>query len=222
MSRLIDIAPGEYYHIYNRGVVKKNIFNSEKDYSRFLFLLLVLQAPLDLKNVSRLMKDFSRNLNISDVLNQNEILEIIKERYIEVIVFTLMPNHFHILVKENKDGGISKYLHRVLTAYTMYFNIKNETCGHLFQGPYKIVHIKNDRQLMHVSAYIHRNPLQLGWKLSNLDNYKWSSYRDYIGPNRWGDLIERHILLDRFTLKGEDTYKYFVETSSAKSEFEII
>src|SRR3989338_5906769 len=142
MSRLINIAPGEYYHIYNRGVGKKN--------------------------------------------------------------------NFHILVKENKTGGISKYLHRVLTAYTMYYNIRNETSGHLFQGPYKIVHIQDDRQLMHTSAYIHRNTLELGWKLANLHNYKWSSYSDYIGDNRWGDCIERSILLDRFTKKENDTYKYFI------------
>src|SRR3989344_3474859 len=181
MSRLINIAPGEYYHIYNRGVGKKNIFNNDKDRARFLFLLLVLQAPFDLRNTTRLVKDFLINLNPFEILDSNEVQKIIKERYVDLIVFSLMPNHFHILVKENKEGGISKYLHRVLTAYTMYFNIRNETSGHLFQGPYKIVHIEDDRQLMHSSAYIHRNPLELGWKLSNLHSYKWSSYSDYIG-----------------------------------------
>ena len=220
MSRLINIAPGEYYHIYNRGVGKKNIFNNDKDRARFLFLLLVLQAPFDLRNTTRLVKDFLINLNPFEILDSNEVQKIIKERYVDLIVFSLMPNHFHILVKENKEGGISKYLHRVLTAYTMYFNIRNETSGHLFQGPYKIVHIEDDRQLMHSSAYIHRNPLELGWKLSELHNYKWSSYADYIGDNRWGGFIERSILLDRFTLKGDDTYKNFVETSPAKMEFE--
>lgn len=220
MSRLINIAPGEYYHIYNRGVGKKNIFNNDKDRARFLFLLLILQSPFDLRNTTRLVKNFFANLNIFEVLDPSEVQKIIKKRYVDSIVFSLMPNHFHILVKENKEGGISKYLHRVLTAYTMYYNIRNETSGHLFQGPYKIVHIKDDRQLMHASAYIHRNPLKLGWKLSNLHNYKWSSYVDYIGDNRWGNLIERSILLDRFTFKGEDTYKNFVETSPTKSEFE--
>lgn len=220
MSRLINIAPGEYYHVYNRGVGKKNIFNNDKDRARFLFLLLVLQSPFELRNTTRLVKDFALNLNIFEILDQKEIQEIIKERYVELIVFSLMPNHFHILVKENKPGGISKYLHRILTAYTMYFNIRNETNGHLFQGPYKIVHIEDDRQLMHSSAYIHRNPLELGWKLSDLHNFKWSSYGDFIGNNRWGDFIERSILLDRFTSKNKDTYKNFVETSPAKSEFE--
>ena len=73
---------------------------------------------------------------------------------------------------------------------------------------------------MHSSAYIHRNPLELGWKLYDLHNYKWSSYGDYINNNRWGNFIERSILLDRFTMKEKDTYKNFVETSPAKSEFE--
>ncbi len=220
MSRLINISPGEYYHIYNRGVGKKNIFNNDKDRARFLFLLLVLQTSFNLKNTARLIKNFAKNLKIFEVLDKNGIQKIIKERYIDLIVFSLMPNHFHILVKENKPGGISKYLHRVLTAYAMYYNIRYETNGHLFQGPYKIVHIQDDRQLMHSSAYIHRNPLELGWKLSNLHNYKWSSYNDYINDNRWGDFIERSILLYRFTLKNNDTYKNFIETSPAKIEFE--
>lgn len=102
----------------------------------------------------------------------------------------------------------------------MYYNIKNETNGHLFQGPYKIIHIEDDRQLMHASAYIHRNPLELGWELVNLHNYKWGSYGDYIVNNRWDGLITRDILLDRFTMKEKDTYKNFVETSPIKNEFE--
>lgn len=221
MSRLISIAPGEYYHIYNRGVGKKNIFHTDGDRARFIFLLLILQAPVVLKNMSRLIKEFSTTFNINSVLDKNEIQNIKQERYLELNAFSLMPNHFHLLVKEHKPGGISKYLQRVLTAYTMYYNIRNETTGHLFQGPYKIVHIKDDSQLMHCSAYIHRNPLEIGCLLSNLHNYKWSSYCDYIGKDRWDGLLERSILLERFTCEGEDTYENFIKTSPAKSEFDF-
>ena len=221
MSRLINITPGEYYHIYNRGIGKKNIFHTDRDRARFLFLLLVLQAPVVLKNMNRLTKEFSAGLNIYEVLDKKEIQNIIEERYVELISFSLMPNHFHLQVKELKSNGISKYLQRVLTAYTMYYNIRNDTTGHLFQGPYKINLMKDDLQLMHCSAYIHRNPLEIGCKLSNLHDYKWSSYCDYIGDNRWGNLINGHILLDRFTSRGSDTYKNFVETSPAKAQFDF-
>lgn len=220
MSRLMNIAPGEYYHIYNRGVGKKIIFHSDKDRARFLFLLLVLQTPLPLKNTTRLINNFSINLDLFEVLDKAEIQKAIKERYVDLIAFCLMPNHFHILVKENQPGGIAKYMQRVLTAYTMYYNTRNETSGHLFQGPYKIIHIEDDRQLIHTSTYIHRNSLELGWKMDNLHECKWSSYGDYVGENRWGDFLVQEMLLGRFTNKGKDTYKNFVETSPAKSEFE--
>ncbi len=219
MSRLINIAPGEYYHIYNRGVGKKNIFYDNKDRSRFLFLLLVLQGPFLLKNTSRLIDDFSKNTNIYDFVNKDQINETLKNRYVELIAFSLMPNHFHILVKEINPGGIAKYMQRVSTAYTMYFNLKNETSGHLFQGPYKIVHIQDDVQLMHVSAYIHCNPLELGYSINNLDTYKWSSYLDYLISNRFKDFLVQEIILNRFTDDGKDTYKNFIKTSPAKSEF---
>lgn len=216
----MNIAPGEYYHVYNRGVGKKNIFHTDKDRSRFLFLLLVLQAPVVLKNMSRRIKEFSENFDIYQVLDKSEIQNILEDRYVELISFSLMPNHFHMQVKECKEGGISKYLHRILTAYTMYYNIRNESFGHLFQGPYKIVHMEDDLQLMHCSCYIHRNPLEIGCKLSDLHEYYWSSYLDHVGDNRWGGLLNGSILLERFSGKGSDTYKNFVETSSAKMEFE--
>jgi putative transposase len=225
MSRLIKSAPGEYYHICNRGAGKKDIFHSDKDRARFLFLLLTLQSPNIIKNFSRLINEFSKNLNLSNLIDEDILKEIIKNRYVELISFTLMPNHFHILIKEKEKGGISKYIQRLLTSYTKYYNIKYEKNGHLFQGPYKIVHIKDDRQLMHVSTYIHRNPLEIGCKLANLQNYKWSSYYDYVEENRWGDFLDQTIILERFANKskrntGKNGYKKFVKTSPAKKDFE--
>lgn len=130
-----------------------------------------------------------------------------------------MPNHFHLIVKELEEGGIAKYMQRILTAYTKYFNLRHTKSGHLLQGSYKSVFLEDDRQFMHVSAYIHKNPTELkNWK-GNEDKYPWSSYQDYILENRWGKLLSRDLILDHFSeKKGNDSYRNFVETSSAKED----
>ena len=126
-----------------------------------------------------------------------------------------MPNHFHLTVKEVAEGGISQYMQRVLNAYTKYYNAKYNKFGHLFQGPYKIVHIEDNRQLLHLSAYIHRNPRELKKWRQKEDKYPWSSYQDYVFENRWGNLLSQNIISDQFESKHE--YHNFVKTSTAKT-----
>lgn len=125
-----------------------------------------------------------------------------------------MPNHFHLLIKEVDEGGISAYMQRVLNAYSKYYNTKYEKSGHIFQGPYKAVHIENNDQLLHVSCYIHRNPREITKWFRREAQYQWSSYSDLIGENRWGKLLIPDILLGQFKNKGE--YHEFVKSSPAK------
>lgn len=207
------LIPGEYYHVFNRGNNKQNIFYDQKDWARLLFLILYFQSPVNLQNIGRQTSRFVQNriLNISDDI----IEEIIKNRYVELINFAFMPNHFHLTLYELKKGGISTYMQRILISYTKYFNIKHEKVGHLFQGPYKIVHIENNEQLLYLSTYIHRNPREIkGWTNKEGD-YPWSSYQDYVKENRWGKLLENNVILNQFSSKSE--YHKFVKTSSAKS-----
>lgn len=125
-----------------------------------------------------------------------------------------MPNHFHILIREERENGIIQYMQRSLNAYSKYFNTKYEQSGHLFQGPYKIVHVKDNEQLLYLSAYIHRNPCGLK-KWNNKEHvYPWSSYQDYTSKNRWDNLLERDIILEQFSSISE--YGNFMETSGAK------
>ena len=123
------------------------------------------------------------------------------------------PNHFHLTVYELEENGISRYMQRVLNSYTKYFNVRYKKSGHLFQGPYKIVHIENEKQLLYLSAYIHRNPIELKKWMKKLEHYPWSSYQDYF-KNRWGALIQAGIIKEQF--KNENEYRLFVETSGAK------
>jgi putative transposase len=137
-------------------------------------------------------------------------------RTVELVAFCLMPNHFHLLVKEVEEGGVASYMQRVLGGYTKYFNTKYEASGHVFQGPYKAVHVKDDNQLLYLSAYIHRNPRTLeAWRAREFD-YPWSSLSDFTTANRWGGLIAPDIITGQFEQTKNSNYADFVRTSTAK------
>jgi len=211
-------APNEYLHIFDRGIQKQPVFEIEADYLRFLFLILTFQGEAVIKNISREIKRSvqSRTLHIDTGLEK----EILKNRMVELVAFCLVPNHFHLMVRELVDDGVSKYMQRVLTAYVKYFNLRHNKSGYLFQGKYKSVLIADDRQLMHTSAYIHKHPAEIGWRKRE-DQYPWSSYQDCIGKNRFGDLLVTEIITERFTEeKGKFSYKKFVSTSPAKEVVE--
>lgn len=212
--RALKIAPGEYYHVFNRAVNKQVIFHGFGDYARFLFLILYFQAPVKGLHVGRAVKEFVTSFNQSSALTKVDGKEIVKKRTVELVAFCIMSNHFHLLVKELEEGGIAEYMQRVLTAYSKYYNTKYEKSGHVFQGPYGAVHIEDERQLMHLSAYIHRNPREISRWFNNEDQYFWSSYQDFIGENRWGDLLLPDIIFGNF--KDKEQYHKFVKTSPAK------
>ena len=210
--RTIPIAQGEYYHIFNRGNNKQQTFLGTRDWIRFLFLIIYLQSPITFPKISRQVSHFVKNRAFD--IEDNDMEKIVKERNVELVNFVLMPNHFHLTVLEAKEDGIANYMQRVLCAYTKYFNTKHENSGHLFQGPYKAVHIKDSEQLLYLSTYIHKNPKELSeWK--NREHlYPWSSYQDYTKENRWGKLLQHNIILDQFSNKQE--YGHFVKSSPAK------
>ena len=208
--RLIRITPGEYYHIFNRAVNKQVIFHDTSDYFRFLFLTLYFQSPIIFQQLGRKVKEFVQ----SRALDSVEEDEIIKKRRVELVAFCIMPNHFHLIVKELDEGGIAAYMQRVLTSYSKYYNTKYQKSGHVFQGPYRAVHIADDRQLLHLSAYIHRNPREISKWFKKEDQYIWTSYQAFIDENRWGNLIMPDIVIGQFKDKAE--YENFVKTSPAK------
>lgn len=214
--RKTPIAEGEYYHIFNRGNNKQVIFFDKRDRIRFLFLIIYFQSHITFENISRQVSYFIKN----EAFNIDEDLEkkLLNNLSIKLINFTLMPNHFHLTACEFKEGGISQYMQRVLCAYTKYFNTKYKKSGHLFQGPYKAVNIKNNNQLLYLSTYIHRNPRELSeWK-NKEHMYPWSSYQDYLKNNRWGKLLKQDIIMKQFSSKKE--YDDFTKSSPAKELIE--
>jgi putative transposase len=186
MSRKISFSKGEYYHIYNRGVDKRNIFSAKGDYDRFLALLYLCNT----KEILHIPKDFSTN--------QSAIYSSRRpSRLVDICAYCLMPNHFHILVRESREEGISTIMQKLTTAYTMYFNTHNDRSGALFQGTFKAEHADDDNYLKYLISYIHLNPVKLidrTWKETGisdkkraqefLDKYRYSSYQDFNGIQR--------------------------------------
>ncbi len=206
-GRLVPLVSGEIYHIYNRGSEKRDIFTQPRDYRRFqnTFYYYQYQGPK-----SRLSK-LSRNTFSSFIPQQDKKL-------VEILAYCLMPNHFHFLVKQLKDGGISLFSSQLANSYTKYFNTKYRRVGSLFQGTFKSVLIESDEQFVHVSRYIHLNPIVSGM-VKELEAYPWSSYEEYLsGNSRYCALGE---VLAFFS--SPERYKEFTEDQIAYgSELEII
>ena len=179
-----------------------------------LFLVTHLQSPESIRNISR---EIAR-LGTTEVWDTTTdlISQIIKTRYVTLEALAFMDNHLHLMVREDEESGIVRYMQRVLNAYAKYSNTKYETVGHIFQGPYRAVHIEDNNQLLYLSTYIHRNPREIPGIAGKEHEYVWSSYRDYLGPNRFGRLLDPSIILDQF--ESIDGYRAFVDSSIAKDE----
>ncbi len=187
-----------YYHIYNRGVEKRNIFMDNWDYSRFLETLdFYRKCPQPQK-----LSDFRRRAFVfKEVKDQKELIKI--------FVYCLMPNHFHLLVQQLVDGGITAFVSNLANSYTRYFNTKHERVGALFQGAFKARLVETDEYLLQASKYIHRNSFSLlQWK-SKI--YPYSSYRYYLSSKKH-PFCDIGFILSYFSQTNPGlTYKTFVE-----------
>lgn len=195
MRRKVLLVNNEFYHIFNRGVNKADIFFEESDYKRFY-----LSAIHYLDHSTR-YSTFVYDPGSFEAKKDN-----IEPARVEVIAYCLLPNHFHFLIKQLKDGGITSYMTHLCNAYSHYINTKNDRVGPLFQGRFKSVHIENSDQLYHVSRYIHLNPL-LSKMINNLELYKWSSYQTYT-TDRVDKLSNSDMILKGFGSK--ESYRKFV------------
>ncbi|MFT5036599.1 MAG: putative transposase [Candidatus Azotimanducaceae bacterium] len=213
--RSIPIFNDTFYHVYNRGDQKQKLFLEKSDYVRFLFLLLHLQSPELVTRTERRVGDFLKRGTFK--IPEKEIEEIVASRYVDIINFCVMPNHFHMTVHTKTDTGLSRYMHRISNAYAKYFNTKYERTGHVFQGTYKAKIIDTDQQLNYLSAYIHNNPHELSHWKNRAHTYPWSSFQDY-QSNRWGQLLQPQIILDN--VKSFTEYNDFVKESGAKQDFD--
>src|SRR3989338_579840 len=186
MSRSIVFSQDEFYHLYNRGTEKRIIFSAKADYERFIALLYLCND--------------TQNVHLNDRPSSNLAERLLLERVsplLNIGAYCLMPNHFHLIVQERGDNGISRFMQKIITGYTMYFNKRHERTGALFQGKFKATHANQDEYLKYLISYIHLNPIKIidsQWKEEGikdkkraenfLDQYLYSSYLDYCGKKR--------------------------------------
>lgn len=191
MGNRTSLAVGETYHIYNRGVHKVPIFTSDKDYERFMLLLFLAndENPINFRERARRYKGRTFvNMYSEEVRTSGSV---------DVLGYCLMPNHFHLILRQVKENGISLYMKKLCTAYVMYFNKKYKHSGVLFQGKFKSKHIDSEAYFRWIFSYIHLNPLDLfhsGWEEDGLknkegarafiNNYRFSSFLDFSTPGR--------------------------------------
>ena len=183
MLRKVSFVEEEFYHLYNRGVDKRKIFNSSQDYKRFMMLLYLCNSNLDVR-----VADVLKSLTFEEIFTRER-----GDPLVAIGAFCLMPNHFHLLVTPLIEGGLTKFMRKLETGYSMYFNKKNTRSGSLFQGPFKSEHAGDDRYLRYLFSYIHLNPAKLkdphwkekiGTKRDTLrkfvENYPYSSLEEYL------------------------------------------
>lgn len=216
--RIQQFANGEIYHIVVRGIGDNLIFKSVDDYYRGIFSIYEFDTTVPItiqkrREARRRLKKLGRD-RVSTVDERDKLVEI--------LAFCFMPNHIHLLLRQLKEGGITKFMMKLGAGFGGYFNRKYGRKGYVFQSRFSAAHIKNNEQLKTVFVYIHTNPISLieaKWKeigikepervIEFLEKYKWSSYPDYIGKKNFPSVTDRKFILE--IIGGEQGCKNFVE-----------
>lgn len=203
-GRDIPLVTNEIYHVFNRGVASLPTFQNKRDYSRAIETMFYYQnriPPVKYSKFLTLSTDKRRQI-LNDLAKQ-------KQFFIEIIAYCLIPNHFHLIIKQVVENGISKFTGNFTNSYTRYFNTKNERAGPLFQGKFKAKRIETEEQLFHLSRYVHLNPYSsyVVKTLKDLENYPFSSLPEYLGKVQT-NYCAKEVVLGNFKNKAE--YKKFL------------
>lgn len=206
------------YHIYNRGVEKRKVFLDDQDRFRFIHDLYEFNDEDPVININyRLQRKQSKYMEV-------ELPYIRKKRklLVDILVWCLMPNHFHLIIRQRIENGIVLFMQKLGSGYTNYFNQKYKRVGSLFQGRFKAVLVESDNYLLHLSRYIHLNPIELidpNLKINGIRNlsksnrflekYRWSSYLDYTGRKNFSSLIHRGFINQYF--ENPQEYRNFIQ-----------
>jgi len=231
------LVNGEIYHIVLRAIEGFKLFRDERDSLRMIHDLFEFNDDENVSSNYRVCK--IRNNNVTRTLLVTLPGEK-RKKLVDILVFCLMPNHIHLLVRQLQEGGISKLMRKIGAGYGGYYNKKHQRSGRLFDGRYRVVHVGNDNQLKVAFVYIHTNPVAIlvpNWKEDGisgkelqkatefLESYRWSSYADYLEKKNFPSITSRDFLLNELGGIGEakrfvndwlQTKKELKETSSLK------
>lgn len=203
-GRNIVLANNEIYHIFNRGIASQLVFFNKRTYERAIETIFYYQNKNTPIKYSKFLK-----LSMSE---RSDLLKESRKRkdwLVEIISYCLMPNHFHLLLKQLVDNGISKFVGDFTNSYTRYINTKQERNGPIFEGKFKSVRVETEEQLLHVQRYIHLNPYTsyLIKTIEDLETYTYSSFPEYTGKHN-SDFCSKDIILGNF--KNISSYKKFI------------
>lgn len=173
--RKVPLVTGSYYHIFNRGIDRQPTFLTKRDYDRGLQTLEYYKPITSLVKYSQFLK--------KPLDERQEILvnQALADHQITIIAYALMPNHFHLLLKQNTDTGISRFLGNFQNSYVKYFNVKHKRTGSLFDRQFKAVLVESENQLLHLTRYIHLNPYSthvIG--KDEISTYPYTSLPEYL------------------------------------------
>ena len=200
--RKTELKNDEFYHIYNRGVDKREVFLDSFDYLRFL---KSLQEFNSVNPIGSLYEKYLRSRNGSSTSTME--VELPTKKLVEIVCYCLNPNHYHLILKQVAEKGIERFMQRLGTGYTKYFNQKNKRTGTLFQGRFKSVHIDSNEYLLYLSAYVNKNKFIHGYD----NEFNFSSLEEYIGKTDY-KLCDKDIILKQFRNKKE--YAQYLEVNA--------
>lgn len=181
-NRKLIFANKEIYHIYNRGVERRSVFTNKREYQKAIDLIRYYRF-------TNLPRRYSQFISLPSPAKETLWEKIQKENNPEIVIiaYCLMPNHFHIVLRQSTEGGITRFMANLSNSYTKYFNTKYRRVGSLFQGPFKAKHVETEEQLLHLTRYVHLNPVaSFLIKLDDFESYPWSSFSEYMGRNKPG------------------------------------
>lgn len=205
-TRKTVFVNNEFYHVYNRGVDKRNIVMDENDSDRFMKSVLLFNSKKPIGSI------FERML----IKNKNKLNQFGGEfggetaKLVNIVAYCLNPNHFHFILEQVTEGGISEFMKRLGGGYTWYFNNKHKRSGSLFQGVFKSVHIDDNQYLLNLSVYVNLNNRvhKFGGETAKLVRSSWNEYLMESNQNFPG-ICSKDIILSQF--KKNNEYKNFAE-----------
>lgn len=229
MIRKEKFVPGQYYHIYSRVILNTPEFNDKSSAERLALNFWIANSTKS-DEVFRYLQNLKNRKDIS----QERIIEILErgEKIVDVLCYVIMPDHYHLLLKERRENGIHNFMHKCNTSAAKYINIKNNRHGPLFESRFKSKHVDKNNYLLHLSLYIHLNPLDVlygkEWREHKLKDwnsirvkllgYSWSSLEAFLDQNR-KDLIisDREVITKQF-INSQDYERFLREWSTEQFE----
>jgi len=218
MPYQIPLITNEIYHIYNRGIRKDKIFRSPKDHKRWhelLYWCKTYNYPYS-RYLQRIVKANNQDHAQTDILDNICNIYKLESSPVEILANVELDNHFHLLIRQTQDGGISKFMSRLQTGFAKYFNTLYSFKGPIFEGMYKALHVLTDEYLLQLIRYIHLNPLAA--KLVNkntLLSYPWSSLPTYMGKEK--KYLSTDFCLGMFDNNKQQLWKFIIDSIDQNS-----